>query len=63
MSRGPDDKKEARLEEARYELLETLRRLRSSSTLTQKEADAVEAAIEDELIALRVSTMLSGVNR
>jgi hypothetical protein len=63
MSSGPDDKKEARLEEARYELLETLRRLRSSSTLTQKEADAVEAAIEDELIALRVSTMLSGVNR
>jgi hypothetical protein len=59
MSDAPHDKKEARLEEARQALLETLRRLRSSSTLKQKEADAVEAAIEDELIALRVSTLLS----
>ena len=59
MSEAAHDQKEARLEEARQALLETLRRLRSSSTLTQKEADAVEAAIEDELIALRVSTMLS----
>jgi len=59
MSEAAHDQKEARLEEARQALLETLRRLRSSSTLTQKEADAVEAAIEDELIALRVSTLLS----
>jgi len=57
MSYAPHDKKEARLEEARHELLETLRRLRSSSTLTQKEFDAVEAAIEDELIALRINTI------
>jgi hypothetical protein len=59
MSEAAHDQKEARLEEARQALLETLSRLRSARTLTQKEADAVEAAIEDELIALRVSTLLS----
>jgi hypothetical protein len=32
--------------------------LRSAGTLTAKEADAVEAAIEDELIALRVGPFL-----
>ena len=53
MSDAPHDKKEARLEEARHELLETLRRLRSSSILTQQEADAVEAAIEDDRAALQ----------
>jgi hypothetical protein len=63
MADAPHDKKEARLEEARQELLETLRRLCSSNTLTQKEADAVEAAIEDELIALRVTKLLGGPNR
>jgi hypothetical protein len=31
-----------------------------SGTLAQKEADAVEAAIEDELIALRVGPRLGG---
>jgi hypothetical protein len=35
-------------------LLVALENLRSERTLTAKEADAVEAAIEDELIALRV---------
>jgi hypothetical protein len=34
--------------------------LRESGTLAQKEADAVEAAIEDELIALRVGPLLGG---
>jgi hypothetical protein len=47
------DDREARLEKARKELLNTLEALRAG-TLTPKEADAVEAAIEDELIALRV---------
>ena len=47
------DEREVRLEKARKELLATLETLRGEM-LTQKEADAVEAAIEDELIALRV---------
>lgn len=51
--------KEARLEKARLALLTTLETLRND-TLTPKEADAVEAAIEDELIALRGSSLLSG---
>ena len=50
--------KEARLEKARKALLETLNSLRQSE-LSEKEADAVEAAIEDQLIALRVTTLLS----
>jgi hypothetical protein len=45
--------REVRLEKARKELLATVETLRGEM-LTQKEADAVEAAIEDELIALRV---------
>ncbi len=45
--------KEIRLEKARKKLLKALGSLRGE-TLTPKEADAVEAAIEDELIALRV---------
>lgn len=47
---------DSRLEKARETLmagLDTLRR----GTLTDKEADAVAAAIEDELIALRVSLL------
>ena len=44
---------EARLEKARVDLLATLAALRRE-TLSTKEADAVEAAIEDELIALRI---------
>ena len=40
-----------RLEKARIDLLAALMRLRAG-TLSTKEADAVEAAIEDELIAL-----------
>ena len=43
----------------RLALLSTLATLRDG-TLTPKEADAVEAAIEDELIALRGSSLLSG---
>ena len=50
--------KEARLEKARKALLETLNSLRQRE-LSEKEADAVEAAIEDQLIALRVTTLLS----
>jgi hypothetical protein len=46
-----------RLEKARKELLATLETLRGEM-LTQKEADAVEAAIEDELIPLRVGPLL-----
>jgi hypothetical protein len=49
---------EPRLEAARKKLLGMLEDLRASGTLTQKECDAVEAAIEDELIALRVSPLL-----
>ncbi len=54
--KGEQDDKEARLEKARKELLNTLNSLRGR-TLTPKEADAVEAAIEDELIALRVGRL------
>ena len=50
--------KEVRLEKARKALLDTLKSLRESE-LSEKEADAVEAAIEDQLIALRVTTLLS----
>jgi hypothetical protein len=55
-----DPKNEARLETARKELLQTLNGLRESGDLAQKEADAVEAAIEDQLIALRVGPLLGG---
>jgi hypothetical protein len=51
------DEREVRLEKARKELLATLETLRGEM-LTQKEADAVEAAIEDELSALRVGPLL-----
>ena len=51
--------KESRLEQARLALLTTLEALRNG-TLTPKEADALEAAIEDELIALRGSSLLGG---
>jgi hypothetical protein len=47
-----------RLEGARKQLTAALDGLRSSGQLTAKEADAVEAAMEDELIALRVSPIL-----
>ena len=50
--------KEARLEEARKALLDTLNLLRENA-LSAKKADAVEAAIEDELIALRVISLRS----
>ena len=50
------DETEARLEKARADLLATLAALRKE-TLSTKEADAVEAAIEDELIALRVGLL------
>ena len=50
------DQTEARLEKARVDLLATLATLRKE-TLSTKEADAVEAAIEDELIALRVGLL------
>ena len=50
--------KEARLEQARKALLDTLNLLRDRA-LSAKEADAVEAAIEDELIALRVTSLCS----
>ena len=51
-----NDDIESRLEKARIDLLGTLTSLRKS-TLSTKEADAVEAAIEDELIALRVGLL------
>ena len=51
------DEREVRLEKARKELLATVETLRGEM-LTQKEADAVEAAIEDELIPLRVGPLL-----
>ena len=44
------DKIELRLEKARIDLFGTLKKIK-------KEADAVEAAIEDELIALRVGLL------
>jgi hypothetical protein len=47
-----------RLEEARKDLVVALNALRSAGKLTAKEADAVEAAMEDELIALRVVPIL-----
>ena len=47
---------DSRLEKARVDLLTTLTELRTG-TLSTKEADAVEAAIEDELIALRVGLL------
>jgi hypothetical protein len=47
---------DSRLEKARTDLLATLTNLRAG-TLSEKEADAVEAAIEDEIIALRVSLL------
>ena len=50
------DKVESRLEKARIDLSGTLTALRAG-TLSTKEADAVEAAIEDELIALRVGLL------
>ena len=50
------DKIDSRLEKARMDLLATLTALRGG-TLSIKEADAVEAAIEDELIALRVGLL------
>lgn len=53
-----DPHSEVRLEAARKELLQALNLLRESGTLAPKEADAVEAAIEDELIALRVRPLL-----
>lgn len=49
-----DQETETRLESARKELLQTLEALRSGEVLSPKEADAVEAAIEDELIAARI---------
>jgi hypothetical protein len=55
----PKPESEDRLEKARKRLISTLEELRSSGTLTQKECDAVEAAIEDELIAFRVTPVLS----
>ena len=57
-----EHEKETRLEKARMALLDTLNSLRESD-LSAKEADAVEAAIEDELIALRVTNFCSGVSR
>ena len=53
------DVRDMRLEEARKELVLALNGLRSSGKLTAKEPDAVEAAIEDELIALRVGPLLT----
>ena len=47
---------DSRLERARVDLLDALTSLREG-TLSTKEADAVEAAIEDELIALRVGLL------
>jgi hypothetical protein len=57
--RTQQDGKDLRLEKARKDLLIALDALRSAGTLNAKEADAVEAAIEDELIALRVGPFLT----
>ena len=57
--RTQQDGRDLRLEKARKDLLVALDALRSAGTLTAKEADAVEAAIEDELIALRVGPFLT----
>jgi hypothetical protein len=54
-----DHEKETCLERARLVSLDTLNSL-CERDLSGKEADAVEAAIEDELIALRVTTFCSG---
>ena len=56
-----EHEKETRLEKARMALLDTLNSLRESDLSAKK--DAVEAAIEDELIALRVTNFCSGVSR
>ena len=53
---GDRDEIESRLEKARMDLLAALEALRTR-TLSDKEADAVAAAIEDELIAVRVSLL------
>ena len=50
------DEIEARLERARVDLLGTLNALREQ-TLSTKEADVVEAAIDDKLIALRIGLL------
>jgi hypothetical protein len=50
------EKIDSRLERARIDLLGALNALRAG-TLSTKEADAVEAAIEDELTALRVGLL------
>jgi hypothetical protein len=50
------EKIDSRLERARIDLLAALTSL-PSGTLSMKEADAVEAAIEDELIALRIGLL------
>ena len=47
---------DSRLDQARKDLLATLDALRTG-TLSDMKADAVAAAIEDELIALRVSLL------
>ena len=56
----PDDRAKdeinSRLERARVDLLAALTSL-PKGTLTTKETDAVEAAIEDELIALRIGLL------
>jgi hypothetical protein len=49
--RGKQDERDSRLEQARKGLLVALDSLRSERILTGKEADAVEAAIEDEPLA------------
>jgi hypothetical protein len=51
--------KDARLEKARRALLKVLGSLVEAGTLTRKEADAMEAAMGDELIAMRVRGLLS----
>jgi hypothetical protein len=56
----PDDRAKdeinSRLERARVDLLAALTSL-PKGTLTTKETDAVEAAIEDELIALHIGLL------
>ena len=48
-----EEERRGRLEKARLQLVSTLNSLRAG-TLTAKEADALEATIEDEIIALTV---------
>ena len=50
---------EARLETARQALLMALVNLVEAGTLTRKEADAIEACMEDELIAMRLRGRVS----